>query len=134
VVIENNYITNANESRKSDEGAISIYPDVSNTRIVNNTLVGNYQGFTVRSKVGMVAPDVHVNFNNIYGNEDFGVGNFAQNGGILDATNNWWGSSTGPCRELPNGKWVGKGDKVSANVAFVPWLPHPIEFWHYLPR
>ena len=53
---------------------------------------------------------------------------------IVDATNNWWGSPTGPSRQLPNGKWVGKGDKVSANVAFVPWLPHPTEFWHHLPR
>jgi hypothetical protein len=50
----------------------------------------------------------------------------------MDATNNWRGSPTGPCRELPNGKWVGKGDKVSGNVNCLPWLPQPTEFWQHL--
>jgi nitrous oxidase accessory protein NosD len=72
--------------------------------------------------------NVVINYNNIVGNEKFGV--VSNVGDItVDASNNWWGSATGPTRQLPNGRWVGEGDKVSANVAFVPWLPRPLEFW-----
>ena len=75
------------------------------------------------------SPQVH--YNNIYGNSSYGAisSNIAGTPMVMDATNNWWGSPTGPCRQLPNSKWVGKGDKVSANVAFVPWLPQPVGFW-----
>ncbi len=45
----------------------------------------------------------------------------------VDATRNWWGSPTGPHRQLPNGKWVGKGDRVSGDVGYTPWLPRPAE-------
>ena len=125
VVIDNNYITNTNTSEKPDEGAISIYPDVSNIRIVNNTLVANYQGFTVRDKAGAVASDVHVNFNNIYGNDGFGTGNFAKGGGMVDATCNWWGAADGPSEQ-----GSGSGDAVSTNVEFAPWLTGPFSMFH----
>jgi len=114
VVIEKNYITNTNTSQDADEGAITIYPDVTNIRIENNTLTANYQGFTVRDKSGTVS-DVHVNFNNIYGNDGFGVGNFAQGGGIVDATENWWGTAI----ESQIAKMV------SGNVDYSPWLDAP---------
>jgi parallel beta-helix repeat protein len=124
VVIENNYITNTNTSHDADEGAITIYPDVTNIHIENNTLTANYQGFTVRDKSGTVS-DVYVNFNNIYGNDGFGVGNFAQGGGTVDATKNWWGSANGPTH--PSNIYnVGlQGDDVSDNVDFCPWLNAP---------
>ena len=48
---------------------------------------------------------------------------------LIDARFNYWGDETGPARQLPNGKWVGRGDKVSGNVDFTPWLPHS-----WLPR
>jgi hypothetical protein len=35
----------------------------------------------------------------------------------LNATENWWGSDTGPSGDGP-----GTGDSVSANVDFDPWL------------
>lgn len=77
----------------------------------------------MRDKDGTVS-DVHVNFNNIYGNDGFGVGNFAQGGGIVDATNNWWGSASGPSHAsntytVPAGD--PQGDAVSDLVDFVPW-------------
>jgi len=125
VVIEKNYITNTNTSHDADEGAITIYPDVTNIRIVNNTLTANYQGFTVRDKTGAVAPDVHVNFNNIYGNDGFGVGNFAQGGGRLDATNNYWGSINGPTHADNTFNVGHQGDAVSDCVDYVPWLDGP---------
>ncbi len=44
----------------------------------------------------------------------------------LDATNNWWGHASGPSgpggRINPDGKVVGKGDAVSLNVDWEPWL------------
>ena len=116
VLITDNYITNTNTLHRADEGAISIYPNTTNIRIENNTLTGNYQGFTVRDKAEAVAADVHVNFNNIYGNDGFGVGNFAQGGGTLDATNNYWGHPSGPSHS------PGSGDPVSGNVLYNPWL------------
>jgi len=121
VVIERNYITNTNTSHDEDEGAITIYPNVTNIRVAGNILTGNYQGFTVRDKAGVVVPDVHVNLNNIYGNDGFGVGNFAQGGGLLDATFNWWGDATGP-----SGEGAGAGDPVTDHVLYRP-LTAPVE-------
>ena len=121
VTITGNYITNTNKNNVADEGAISIYPDTSNIQIVGNSLTDNYQGFTVRNKSG-VAADVYVNFNNISGNGGFGVGNFAQGGGTLNATNNWWGDTSGPGGEGP-----GTGDEVSTNVDYEPWLEVSVE-------
>jgi len=122
VTIRDNYVTNTNTLHYADEGAITIYPDVSNIRVEGNTLTGNYQGFTVRDKSGTVS-DVYVNCNNIYGNNGFGVANFAHGGGTVDATNNWWGDSSGPYHPSLNSG--GTGDEVSDNVDFDPWLIAP---------
>jgi parallel beta-helix repeat protein len=39
---------------------------------------------------------------------------------VIDATNNWWGSATGPNNAVTNPS--GTGDVVSANVIYSPWL------------
>ena len=88
----------------------------SSTEFLEGTVV-NYNTFH---------GDLHVwgiNVDNDYqddGTQD-GFGPIA----IVDAEYNYWGSPTGPCRQLPNGKWVGKGDRVSGNVDYTPRLPHP---------
>ncbi len=69
-----------------------------------------------------VNPAIH--HNNIWDNV-FGIKNtFAEIN--LDATNNWWGHASGPSgpggRTNPAGKVVGKGDAVSDNVDWDPWL------------
>ena len=67
---------------------------------------------------------VTVSYNNIYGNA-FGFEHEDIEGvdyGSIDATLNYWGHASGPSHELSNGKWVGKGDKVSDNVDYKPWL------------
>ncbi|MEA3253984.1 MAG: right-handed parallel beta-helix repeat-containing protein, partial [Chloroflexota bacterium] len=117
VSILNNTVTNANTLHKLDKGGICIYPGQSDILVVGNILIANYNGFIVRDKDGAVAPSIHVNFNNIYGNNGFGVGNFAQGGGMLDASLNWWGDNDGP-----SGEGTGAGDSVSTNVIFSPWL------------
>jgi parallel beta-helix repeat protein len=102
-----------------------------NTLTLNNLHDNNY-GVGVWSCCRASAATNTANLNNIAGNTAYGVRTF---GAVtMNAENNWWGSPTGPCRQLPNGKWAGHGDKVSANVAFAPWLPRPIESWPQLPR
>ena len=70
-----------------------------------------------------------VEYNNIYNNywglfysEDL------LNGVV--AENNWWGHASGPSGEYgrvnKQGKVIGKGDAVSANVDWNPWLPQPV--------
>lgn len=56
---------------------------------------------------------------------------------ILDATNNWWGHASGPSgddgRTNKKGKVIGKGDSVSANVEWDPWLPQPVGHTKHYP-
>ena len=120
ITIKDNYID------QSDRYGINIKGQdilITGNTIQNSGDSGiNIAEFVIETK------NVAIHYNNLVGNANFGVKN--QVGDItVDATNNWWGSPTGPCRQLPNGKWVGKGDEVSANVAFVPWLPQPVGFW-----
>jgi len=63
-----------------------------------------------------------VNYNNIYSNTQYGVYRTAGGDlrGVLDARYNWWGDPTGPYN--PELNLSGKGDKVSDNVNFEPWL------------
>ena len=65
---------------------------------------------------GVDGNKVSINFNNIVGNNGFGVINDSTTN-TIDATNNWWGANDGPS---DNG--TGHGDEVSANVTFDPWL------------
>ena len=61
--------------------------------------------------------NVVVNNNNIRGNEEGLIYVFAEGAPALNATNNYWGSSTGPSRVGP-----GSGDSVSENVNFDPFI------------
>ncbi|MBL7125447.1 MAG: hypothetical protein ISS51_05080 [Dehalococcoidales bacterium] len=72
-----------------------------------------------------------IHFNNIVGNVDYGVKSSVWDeslGGAeeVDATNNWWGHASGPSGEYGRvnraGKVIGKGDSVSDNVDWDPWL------------
>lgn len=75
---------------------------------------------------------VVVHENNIYKNE-YGLDTTAP---TVDAARNWWGDPTGPYHPELNPS--GKGDKVSNNVHFEPWLiepyppPAPVEALLYI--
>jgi hypothetical protein len=59
----------------------------------------------------------------IYDSTEYGVFNATQN--TIDATNNWWGSATGP-RHASNPQ--GTGDRISDRVNFGGWLTaEPLE-------
>ncbi len=72
-----------------------------------------------------------IHFNNIVGNVNYGVRSYAWDGEsdeieLVDATNNWWGHASGPSgpdgRTDPDDVVIGKGDAVSDNVEWDPWL------------
>ncbi len=89
---------------------------VTQNEIVNSTENGIY--------VEHGHSGVAVNYNNIYGNT-YGLEHediIDVDYGSIDATKNWWGHASGPGHALSNGKWVGKGNKVSDNVDYKPWL------------
>jgi len=110
----------------------------SNNLIQYNDIVGNT--YAIRCGVAMGNGNV-AHFNNFVGNEgpawtsDEGETHAAAVSNVhetheLDATLNWWGHASGPSGEYgrvnPDGEVVGKGDSVSDNVDWDPWLRRPV--------
>lgn len=62
---------------------------------------------------------------NIYNNTNYGIYNYnLELQYILNATYNWWSSSTGPYHPTTNPN--GDGDNVTDNVLYDPWLNAPV--------
>ena len=80
-----------------------------------NKVYGNSVGIYVNQPLATLNNVVHNN--NISGNTSYGAAMDVGASGTLDATNNWWGSATGP-----SGVGPGSGDAVSANVTYDPWF------------
>lgn len=73
------------------------------------------------------APEVH--YNNIYDNTEYGLLVVDEYPDFrVDATLNWWGDSRGPSRAMGKAKGHDevKGDRVSSNVRFAPWLKQAV--------
>jgi len=105
--------------------AIQLSPDIHHITITNNDFSNGFDGVNTRAILNddtgafvglwdVTGKEIHINFNNITGNSNFGVNNSQL--GILDATCNWWGAANGPGPVGP-----GSGDKVSTNVDYTPW-------------
>lgn len=133
-IIENNLVE-GNECGISVQGnsigTIIRYNDVLN----NDTGIGS-MAYDLSWPEHSTPSDTEVHHNNIVGNENFGVKSsiwWHDTGEVLaeqvDATYNWWGDKRGPSRAMGNAEGHDdvKGDKVSANVKFAPWLRKPIE-------
>jgi nitrous oxidase accessory protein NosD len=89
-------------------------PISENVNVKDNTFTGNSIGiyvFDTQTELNGIT----VNFNNFDDNSWYGVRNDGSE--ALDATKNWWGTNDGPSLVGP-----GRGDAVSANVDFEPWL------------
>ena len=82
----------------------------------NNTILGNGEGMNF----AQFSQNNYAHNNTIYGNLDIGINAALNNGSMIDATYNWWGHSTGPFHSTTNPS--GKGDNVSDQVIFDPWL------------
>ena len=85
--------------------------DITGNTITNNTVNG------IDVLAGVDVSNVQAQFNNIEGDEGYGMYNGGT--GILAAGNNWWGDSSGPTHASNPG---GTGDAVSDNVDYDPWL------------
>ena len=100
------------------EHGIHIVSPVTSATITGNSIknnVGVISGIHIDPAVD--ATKITANQNSIVGNYVYGI--FNGGTGVLNAENNWWGSSTGPGPVGP-----GTGDKVSDNVDFDPWLQY----------
>jgi hypothetical protein len=60
---------------------------------------------------------LEAHLNNIVGNAEAGL--FNDGGGMVDATYNWWGHTSGPLHQT---NFLGKGNAISGDVDFKPWL------------
>jgi hypothetical protein len=72
----------------------------------------------IRIEQSLNASRIVATYNSIIQNINFGILN--NDSGKLDARYNWWGDATGPYNPQLNP--LGKGNKVSDNVTFQPWL------------
>jgi len=93
-------------------GAINVLGgnvSVKNTKIVNN-LRGIYGN----------SGNINISYSFIHNNTDYGVYNIQSP--LINATNNFWGDASGPYHPTQNPS--GKGDRVSDNVNFRPWLTY----------
>ena len=128
-IIQNNTITGA------ERGIYLECPDTTNNIITSNDLSGNDYGiylggpdsptYDAGEEVGL-GNEAHNN--DIVGNTEYGVANF--NPDIsFDATYNYWGHPSGPGRDKGKGKGKGpgRGDRVSENVRYQPWLTKPFQ-------
>ncbi|MBA3766375.1 MAG: thrombospondin type 3 repeat-containing protein [Acidobacteria bacterium] len=117
---------------KSD--AIRFINGIDGARLSCNTIT-NSAGSALKIgdplSVGGVSTNLQYKDNNIQGNL-FGLkldpGAYTTPGGRLDATNNWWGSATGP-NDLQGGNPGGTGDKIDDPdevVDYVPFRTAPI--------
>ena len=123
-IISGNTITNAAGEGWS-VGALSLKDGPSNVEAYNNTIHNNSgNGIGIDG----TPSNIYLNYNKIYDNTGYGVYNYSEI--TIDATHNWWGHASGPGgeegRTNPAGKIIGKGDEVSINVNWDPWLSQPI--------
>jgi hypothetical protein len=106
----------------SENGAVFLNYAITDIKILSNSVHDNMlstaskynpAGIFIENTVD--GTNVKANFNNIYGNQPFGITNEAP--ALFDATNNWLGANNGP-----GGVGSGNGDAVSDNVVYEPWL------------
>ena len=124
-------VIDGNNIHHNQYRGLSITSDVTAADVTNNHIANHlYCGVTVWGTGE--GSGIHINDNSITRSKLF-YGVESQRDGLgspVDASNNWWGNPHGPCTPVeeknPAGKCKGKGDAVSENVAYVPWLNHPV--------
>jgi len=85
----------------------------------DNSIFGNDVGLYFKES----SRDNHVHHNDIYNNNNYGVDANSNNGNMVNCSNNWWRTPSGPYHLIKNPD--GKGDNVSENVEFEPWITNP---------
>ncbi len=91
----------------------------SNGTITNNTISENCVGIILYS-----SRDNTAHFNRIFSNTKNGIdASDNRDDYVIIATHNWWGDPSGPFHSVNNSE--GKGDNVTDDVLFEPWLAYP---------
>ena len=122
IYLDNSDSNTLTENTTNGNGAYGILLDGSNNNtLTSNSVTGNNIGVEINGSVD--ASTISINFNNIYGNNDYGVWNNDLTA-TVDATNNWWGYASGPTHAGNSG---GTGDAVSDNVGYDPWIGAEVE-------
>ena len=119
VTVQNSEISNMNYIGIKLADSSWIPNSADNNVIQYNKIHNNQHGIVVKSGgLGGIGSGNQIKFNQIYDNEvvDTGLHNYATP--EIDATNNWWGSVTGPTVSENIG---GTGDSVEGNVDYNPW-------------
>lgn len=98
----------------------------NNVSLSCNTFMNNEVGFRTGLSGGGDWVDFHINNNNFLGNISQGIlmSNVLLNNQVIDATNNFWGSSNGPTHSSNPG---GTGDVIGGagsddSIVFIPFL------------
>ncbi|MDP3623045.1 MAG: chitobiase/beta-hexosaminidase C-terminal domain-containing protein, partial [Methanobacteriaceae archaeon] len=99
----------SNNTVKNNQYGIYFYNSYGVIR--SNDLIGNQYGVYLSNS------NATINFNRIIGNSKYGLYNSGN--GIINATNNWWGSNNGPIVSsiMPSDIYV-----VGGNVTYNSWL------------
>ncbi len=119
---------------QGNESGIVAQQNAIGTIIRYNDALNNASGIVSVGWIGWdnyLPSGTQIHYNNIDGNADYGVKSYVWDEGAepddgeqVDATNNWWGDKRGPSRAMGKAKGHDdvKGDRVSPNVRFAPWL------------
>jgi parallel beta-helix repeat protein len=97
------------------------YKNPSYALTINNaspTISNNIIRYSRNGGISVTGGSPSITGNAIMRNSQYGL--YKASAPTLIAENNWWGDASGPYHPTTNPS--GKGDKVSDNVDFVPWL------------
>lgn len=97
--------------------------NVSHLIMTNCSIIDNAIGIYVRRS----SQNITVVNCNIMGNSEWGINASSNDGMNIIATNNWWGTPSGPFHNETNSE--GKGDNVTDYIAFDPWLEQPLDYF-----
>jgi len=123
VEVYDNEIRNVVECSWGEGQAMQLW-QVGTVSIHDNTIENNYMGIAFLKWPADETYDVSnisIHYNKFSGNDQYALSvEDGLTGGLVDATYNWWGSSSGPYHKTLNPG--GTGDAVSDYVDFEPWL------------
>jgi len=110
------------------EGAgVGIWLSYPGNTVIRNDIRDNDVGIGITGLSGpsLGLPPTRITENNIVGNAEPLYELVGVSPSPIDARNNWWGDPSGPFHPERNPQ--GKGDRVSDNVRFEPWLTASVE-------
>ncbi|MFA5031624.1 MAG: T9SS type A sorting domain-containing protein [bacterium] len=128
-IIENNYIVG--NTATYGTGGIAIFEQgETHTLTIRNNTIKNNDKIGIEVRMANVALTTLKN-NQIAGHTQYGLKYTYFPTGVLDATNNWWGSASGPYHATLNPSGTGNAvcDTVKSSVrsiVFSPWLTDTI--------